>query len=318
LNAQSGSEPRDQPRPHVVVVLSWHGKDDTLHCLRSILPGTVDASVLVIDNGSFDGTLEAVRTEWPDVFTLQTGQNLGFSGGMNAGIAWALDHGAEFVTILNNDTVVTPDALDALRDIAREGVAVSPMVMYRDAPDKVWFGGGSIDRRLGFPHHIAPADLAPPVGGRRSSTVLAGCCITASSAVWRRVGSFDDRFYLNFEDSEWSVRANRHDVELVVACDIRILHSVSASFRGSAAVLGTFYYVRNGLLFNRLIGGSAHSRLRFLRHRALPGLRRAGIRNRFRTLVVTGWAVGAYGLRRFGRAPRPLERLVARWLRATG
>src|SRR5690606_20466025 len=157
------------------------------------------------------------------------------------------------------------------------------------------------------PHHTDAARLAPAPDGVRRSELLAGCCLTAPSEVWRNVGMFDERFFLNFEDSEWSLRARAAGVELLVDTRSRVLHAVSASFRGDAAQLGTFYYIRNGLLFNRIAGGSARSRFRFLRRRVVPVVavelraRRWGAAARLMKLV--GWAVAMDGFRRYGVAP---------------
>ncbi|TAM69464.1 MAG: glycosyltransferase family 2 protein [Microbacteriaceae bacterium] len=300
---------------HVVVVLSWNGLDDALACVESLLVGSPEVGVLVVDNGSFDGTLEAVVARWPTVHTLQTGENQGFAGGMNSGIRHALGHGAECVTILNNDTLVPPGAMSELERAAGERIAVSPTVVYRDAPGEIWFGGGTLDLRNGFPFHTPSAELDPCQAGLRATELLAGCCITASRQVWQRVGLFDDRFFLNFEDSEWSVRAGANGVGLAVVCDTRILHSVSASFRGAAATLGSYYYIRNGLLFNRLVGASWTSRVVFLRRRVLPGLPHDSARETLRSLLVLGWAVAAYTMRRFGAAPRSLQKLARSWNR---
>lgn len=301
----------------VVVVLSWHGRADTLDCVASLLDDPTAARVLVVDNGSFDGVLDEVARRWPEVATLQTGVNLGFAGGMNRGIEWALDRGASAVTVLNNDTLVPPGVIRRSVELARGRRAVSPEVRYRDRQDEIWFGGGELHRRLAFPHHTPSSRLAPPVDGVRATELLAGCCLTATAEVWREVGLFDERFFLNFEDSEWSLRAVGAGVELVVDTRSQILHSVSASFTGSASLLGTFYYVRNGLLFGRLAGGSALARLRFLRHRAVPPLAATARGGRpgeaFRRAVLTAWAIGCHLVRRYGVAPEAVQRLARVW-----
>ncbi|WP_292832139.1 glycosyltransferase family 2 protein [Microbacterium sp.] len=301
--------------PHVVVVLNWRGRTDTLACVESLVEGSPEAQVLVVDNGSADGTLEAVAERWPAVHLVALDRNHGFSGGMNRGIRHAMDElAAGTVTILNNDTVISPGAMTALASIAESAdVAVCPVVRYRDDPDKLWFGGGSLDVANGFPFHTAPEDLELCESGLRSSTVLAGCCITARSDAWRRVGLFDERFFLNFEDSEWSLRAAACGIRLVVACDVSILHAVSASFTGSAARLGTFYYLRNGLLFARLAGAGLRARMEFVRRFGLAGTRHLGSRGRARALLLLAWAIGADVARRYGEAPLALQRRVARW-----
>jgi GT2 family glycosyltransferase len=296
------------------VVLNWHGRQDTVACVRSILASDENTEILVVDNGSFDGTLAEVDG-LTRVHTLQLPRNVGFAGGMNGGIGWSLRHRAHVVTILNNDTLIPPGALEQLAALTRGALAVSPTVMYRDDPHRVWFGGGALDMPDGYPHHVPPEALGPCISGLRDTELLAGCCISASASTWRMVGTFDERFFLNFEDSEWSLRAREQGVRLAVACDIRILHAVSASFTGAAATLGSFYFLRNGLLFSKLAGASTRARLRFLRRFALTGLRRTTWLQRRRSLLVALWATSAYASRRFGEAPAPLRRRAERWNR---
>jgi GT2 family glycosyltransferase len=310
-------------RPDVVVVLSYRGRDDTLRCVESLVDGNSEAQVLVVDNGSDDGVLEAVSGRWPTVETLQTGDNLGFAGGMNRGIEWSLARGAATVTVLNNDTVVPPGAVAALARRARPGVAVSPEVRYA-ADGRVWFGGGVVDAETGLARHLSDAEIARtfPGPGPRSVETLAGCCVTASAEVWRTVGGFDERYFLIFEDADWSLRARRLGVDLVVDPDVHLDHLVSASFTGDRAVLGLYYYARNGLLFGhrwRTATQATDRRgaYRFLRRHALPQVtgtwRRGDRRAAVRLHQILVLAVAHHLRRRYGRAPQWLEARTRRW-----
>src|ERR1019366_3497405 len=111
-----------------VVVLSWNGREDTLACLRSL--AALDAPepfVIVVDNGSSDGTADAVREAFPGVELIETGANLGFAGGNNAGITRALERGASHVLVLNNDVELDPHFVDALlEEAARRPDAGAP------------------------------------------------------------------------------------------------------------------------------------------------------------------------------------------------
>src|SRR4051794_18246816 len=111
---------------HVVVVLSWNGRADTLACVDSLRTGSPDVDVLVVDNGSVDGTLDEIALRWPSISTIQSGSNLGFAGGMNVGIRHALETGADYVTVLNNDTVIPAGSMAVLRSAAGPDLAVSP------------------------------------------------------------------------------------------------------------------------------------------------------------------------------------------------
>lgn len=308
---------------HVVVVLSWFGRKDTLECVASLRTGSPEADVLVVDNGSYDGTLAEVTDRWPGVHTLQLSTNSGFTGGMNAGMRWALDRTAATVTILNNDTAVPPGTMARLAEVAAGGpVAVSPLVTYWDDPNQVWFGEGSIDPATGLPHHVPVERLHEPgEDGLRDSGVLAGCCVTASADTWHRAGPLDDRYFLNFEDSEWSLRAQRRGIRLVVDTHATIRHRVSASFTGPGRYLGLYYYSRNGLLFVRQARGSLVTTARFLRRHVLPsavGRRHRGspaevaTRSRIVLRAVVDFACG-----RFGPAPASVVRLAQRRAAAT-
>jgi GT2 family glycosyltransferase len=247
-----------------IVILNWNGREDTLELLHSLreakLPTT---TVLVVDNGSQDGSLAAIKSEHSWVQTLQTGRNLGYAGGNNRGIAYALQHEAEVVGVLNNDTLVSPDFWSPLVHLAEGGaVAVCPDIRYSDSPGQSWFFGGVISRDEGCPRHLRP-DEQPARDGHHCSEILTGCCLVASAETWRKVGPFDEHLFLIFEDSDWCMRAKECGITLLLEPASRIDHKVSRSFRGSAAGIGLFYYCRNGLIFaHRWLGPRAT--LRFL------------------------------------------------------
>jgi GT2 family glycosyltransferase len=232
-----------------LVVLNWHGRQDTLELLETLTPEPV--TVLVVDNGSHDGTLEAVAERHPGVYTLQTGANLGYAGGNNAGIQHALAAGAEIIGVLNNDTLVEPGFLEPLETALKESesVAVSPDIRYADAPETSWFRGSTIDKRTGWPQHLSPEQQPPTDVERFPTPVLTGCCILATAQTWEQVGTFDDGMFLMFEDSDWSRRAVELGVELLVVPRSRIRHKVSRSFTGMSSVLGAYYFARNGTVF---------------------------------------------------------------------
>ena len=320
-----------------VVVLNYHGAADTLACVSSLVNGSPEARVLVVDNGSYDNALDDVRSRWPGVETLQVMENLGFAGGMNVGLRWVLDRlsdrssegpadwrsETDTVTVLNNDTVVPPGTIARLAATARTGAAVSPEVRYLAEPDRVWFGGGTVDPHTNLARHLTDEELAAVDGASdddplRQTDVLAGCCVTATVATWRRVGLFDERYFLTFEDSDWSMRAREAGVPLVVDRDAVLGHRVSASFTREYSYLGLYYYTRNGLLFGQdRCDGSIMERGRFLRHHVLPAvstpLRRGEHREGLRAALVLAHALLDHARRRYGRVPHRLERRARQW-----
>lgn len=295
-----------------VVVLNWNGADDTLECLASLRRSTLPVYVVVVDNGSTDDSLDRIRASGLADDVVATGENLGYAEGNNVGLRRALDRGAEFVAVLNNDTVVERDALGALREhlLAAGSRAVAPDIRYFANPAISWFAGGVIER--GWTRHLQPDELPRDGGPLRPSEWLSGCCIAARRETWRRVGLFDAGYFILFEDSDWSLRAVAAGVGLYVATDSVIMHKVSRTFSQGLplSVLGGFYFVRNGLTFV-----SRHFRADLARFafiwlvRPAPGLLRKG---RWRELGFRWMGAAAFALRLRGRAPRVLERLAAR------
>lgn len=308
----------DQELPLVhIIVLCWNGWDDTRECLTSLRLVTYPrACVVVIDNGSTDGTAERVAAGFPEVDVVRNNSNLGFAGGNNVGIRRALAAGADYVALLNNDTVVDEGFLEPLLEAFRdpEVGAVSPEIRYYDRPDRVWFSGGAINWRTGWAYHL-PID-PPRRGGPAETPIVTGCCVVAPRHVFHRVGELDDRFFLIYEDTDWSVRATRAGYRAVVVPESRVLHKVSASFRRDMPSLGTFYFTRNGLLF---VSKHAHQRIRVtIRFVWMwvvrPSLQQARARHRgWTTLALLRiMALGAHAMQRYGPAPPSVERLVGR------
>lgn len=291
-----------------LVVLTWHGREDTLRLLPGLL--AEPATVLVVDNGSGDGVLEAVRERHPAAHTLQTGANLGYAGGMNRGVRHALDHGASVVGVLNNDTTVEPGFLAPLLD-ALDGPprAVSPDIRYLDDPAESWFRGARVEDAR--PVHVTGRGPLPD--RPFASDFLTGCALLAPAAVWRRVGPFDERLFLIFEDGDWSARARAAGVELLVVPRSRIAHGVSRSFTGTAGALGGYYFARNGTVFAwRHLGRRAA--LRFAAEHVLrPALRDVRARRGSVLLPLLGVLAAAGGRRgRAGRFVTALARRAAR------
>lgn len=300
----------EQPRatPTVaVVVLNWNNASDTLDCLVSLRRHEPDAHVVVVDNASSDDSVERIRRSalGHDLVRAQT--NLGFTGGNNVGLRRALDTGARYVAVLNNDTILPSAMLSALTRQLDDTSAVSPVIVRADDPTSVWFAGGIVAR--GMPRHLQPDELADDTADLVDTALLTGCCIVAHREVWRRVGLFDERFFLFFEDSDWSMRAAAAGVALRVDRTQTLHHGVSRSFRGDASMLGTFYYARNGVFFHRRYARGLTARF-VLSRVLLPPLR--GVLGRGPRLPA--WPFGVVGAV-FGVAGRggPAPRWLTAW-----
>ncbi len=225
-----------------VVVLNWNGAADTLALLATLarcrVPAGWSAHVLVVDNGSTDGTVARVRAAFPEAETLALPANLRFAGGNNAGIRHALDHGADAILLLNNDTEADPALYErlllALEQDPGAGAA-APLIYFAAPTDRIWYAGGACVVGLGWTAHrgLRERDLGQyravePTG------YLTGCCLLAPRAVWEKVGLLDEGYHLYAEDADWSVRARRAGYRLLFVPTARLWHKVSAASGASS------------------------------------------------------------------------------------
>jgi len=222
-----------------VIVLTWNGKADTLECLKSLRPALRDypnARVLVVDNASSDGTVEAVRGEHPDVEIVVNETNLRFAGGNNAGIRHALEKGAEYVLLLNNDTVVDAEFVSHLVNAAEKDAGVGmagPKIYYYSSPRQIWFAGGRIDWWQGWVSHVGIRQRDHgQYDAVRDVDYLTACCVLVKKQTVERIGLLDDRYFIYGEDADWCVRAQRAGFRLVYVPSAVVWHKLSASSGG--------------------------------------------------------------------------------------
>ena len=221
-----------------VIVLTWNGKELTLDCLRSFARVTTpNLHILVVDNGSADDTVAAVRALGDArVMTIENRANLGFAAGNNTGIRHALDHGADFILLLNNDTIVDPAAVDhLLAAMAREsdvGIA-GPKIYYFEPRDRIWFAGGEVSMWRGTARHIGIRETdRGQHDAARDVDYVSGCALLARREVFDRVGMLDAGYRAYFEDVDLCARAERAGFRIRYVPTARVWHRISASTGG--------------------------------------------------------------------------------------
>jgi len=239
-----------------IVVLNWNGRDDTIECLESLRRLEYPRfGVVVVDNGSTDGSVAAIKGRFPEVVVLETGANLGYAGGNNVGIKWALAKTAEYILLLNNDTVVARDMLSELVSAAAtvpEGSVIGPPIFYYDKPDRLCFLGARWSNEYGgFRYEGGGKQLEHGVPRIREVDYVNGCALMAGRSVFEEVGQLDEAFFLTYEETDWCYRARRHGHRCFVATSAKVWHKVSASFGGAKSPLIVYFMTRNKLLWAR-------------------------------------------------------------------
>ena len=236
-----------------VVVLCWNGYSDTLACLESLGQAEWDRlTTIVVDNGSTDGTSEAVRERFPEVVLLRSEENLGFAEGNNVGLRAALAAGAEYVLILNNDTVVDRDLIGALVEEAErrpDAGALCPMIYYTDPPDRIWYAGARFDPRgiHNGPHTGYGDRDVGQYGTTREIGRATGAAMLVRRGVLEDVGYLDARLFLQVEDVEWSLRMRAAGHRILFVPAGRVWHRVSVATGGEHAPATAYYEMRNTL-----------------------------------------------------------------------
>jgi GT2 family glycosyltransferase len=246
------------PQVHAVV-LAFNLYDDTRECLESLGKISYENMIVVlVDNGSSDGTPDRVRADFPDVQVIETGRNLGVPWGYNVGFSHALRAGAEYVLMLNNDTIVDPQMLERLleagQDDPQTGILV-PKILYYDDPEVVWSVGG---RYRTFPPALIGVGQDRPSADFDRPFFLEyalGCGLLIHRRAFEQVGLLDPGYFFFFEDWDFTHRVRTHGLHILFVPEARMWHKVSKSTRAPGKEVlfwtvwgesSTRYYRRHG------------------------------------------------------------------------
>lgn len=246
--------------PHVtIVILNWNGLSDTLACLESLQRlDYPDYEIVVVDNGSTDGSVPVIRERFPMVTMLENTENWGYTGGNNVGLRYALAQGADYTLLLNNDTEVAPDFLRRLVEAAESdpflGMA-GPTIYYHDRPDVIWSAGGAIDWQRGSTRMVGLDERDEGQFGAEPRPVdfVTGCAMLVRRTVLEQAGLLDERFFAYYEEAEWCVRASRAGFRIVHVPLAHIWHKISPSAQADSPFVH-YYMTRNRLLFLKAAG----------------------------------------------------------------
>ena len=234
----------DKPAEKVyVVILTFNHYEDTRECLSSLLASHYqDIQLLVVDNDSTDGTPDKVRQEFPSVQVIENSENLGVPAGFNVGFRHALQNGAGYILMLNNDTFLKPDMLGILLDQARsdpQAGIIMPRVLYHGSETEVWSSGGRYRR---FP----PAILMTEGRKKQLQTSVRlieyapSCGLLIHRRAFERAGLFDPGYFFFYDDWDFSERVRAHGLNIWYMNDAVLWHKVSRTTQGTRSSL--FWY----------------------------------------------------------------------------
>ena len=237
-----------------IVILNWNGTHDTLNCLASlshIESKDLTVQIVVIDNGSDIDETPEIQRAFPETKMIRLPRNVGFAGGCNLGIREALVNGADYILFLNNDTEVEPNFLTpliaAVQENQRIGLACSCI---KALDESVEFAGANINFATGSFKHLRRLEMdSSPV----PTEYVTGCSMLVPVRILKAIGTFDEKLFSYFEDTDLSLRAQRAGFETVLVPESVVRHKGSASTRrglseGTTSPLKHYLIARNRIV----------------------------------------------------------------------
>jgi GT2 family glycosyltransferase len=264
-----------------VVILNWNGKDYILDCLESVQKlepvclsarqGSWRLEIITVDNGSTDGSLELVQSAKCKVqsdrskFTIiENKENLGITGGNNVGIKYAMENGADYIMLLNSDTIVDKDLVVQLIKVAEADPIIGiigPKIYFASGHEYkkdyqenekgkvIWFTGGLIDwNNVLLSHQGVDQVDAGQDDNIRETDFITGCCLLAKRQVIEKIGMLDDKYYLYLEDADFCQRAKLAGYKIIYTPEAKLWH-LNAGSSSVGGNLHDYFITRNRLLF---------------------------------------------------------------------
>lgn len=233
-----------------IVLVDFNGIEDTRKCLRSLVDQTVPVRVVVVDNASKTNVADTLAAEFPWAEFIRSDVNGGWAGGNNLGMKHALARGAEWMILLNNDTVVGPNFTERL---TAAGAAfpdygiLGPIIRFMAPPHEIQTDGVKFNRpqKKGFfqRHAVSPCDSVTP--SVVEVDIVNGCCLMVRRAVVAKIGLIDEEFFLIHEESDFCLRSQAAGFRNGVIAEALVWHKGSSSFQREGKRLQRYFDARN-------------------------------------------------------------------------
>lgn len=236
-----------------IILVNYNGAKDTLECVESIRKNDYDnIYTIIVDNNSKDiGVLKSKLSKANDVTIISLKENFGFAKANNIGIEKALNNKADYVLLLNNDTVIEDTLVSKLvRNSQSHGDCVCvPKMYYYSEKNRIWYGGGEINRFTGNAKHSYMNELDNKNMNLSYVTFATGCCILIPRNVIDKVGMLSCEYFMYCEDTDYCIRILLNDFKILFVPEAHLWHKVSKSTGGSTSPFSNYYITRNRLIY---------------------------------------------------------------------
>lgn len=246
----------EKKSPVIIIVLTWNNFEDTAECLQSLQEiDYPNYHVVLVDNGSVDDSLKKIRSLYPEVTIIEINKNLGYAGGNNVGIQYAISERAEYILLLNNDVIVNKYLVSEFIRVSERYPAAGILGgtnYYYEKRNMIQFSGGIIDWKRGniidvTRHKIDKGQFKQV----REVDTVAGSCLFIPTQIIKKIGLLNERYFLNFEETDWCCRVKRAGYKVYSCSAAKVWHKVSVSGkkREDGINILKYYSIRNKFLF---------------------------------------------------------------------
>lgn len=242
-----------------IVLLNWNGWQDTIECLKSLEDLEYpNFEIVVVDNASTDNSVSKIKEEYPEIVLLRSRSNLGYAGGNNLGIEYALKHNTDYVWLLNNDTIVDEFALlnlvDRIEEDSSLGMCGSKVVYYHQRDTVQVLAGGSYNKWLGITtnfgqHQHVDTDFDTEQIEENLDFII-GASMLISRSFLKDIGLISEDYFLYYEEVDWGIRA-KGKYDLGFASDSIVYHKEGSSIgatnldKSNKSKLSDYYLIKN-------------------------------------------------------------------------
>ncbi|MDS0526653.1 glycosyltransferase family 2 protein [Clostridium sp. SHJSY1] len=235
-----------------IIIVNYNGYQDTIECVNSLKKITYNnIEIIVVDNASTNNSYNLLDTELDNCTILKSNSNNGFSAGNNIGIKYALEKKAEYILLLNNDTIVDKNFLNPLIEAMSDSlVGISAgKIYYYDRKKVIWSAGGYLNRlkALGCHYGMNSPDLQK-FNIKREVSFLTGCCQLIRSSIFDEIGLYDEDYFLYLEDADYCLKVLKSGYKMIYEPKSVIYHKVSSSVEEFSEMY-LYYFTRNRLMF---------------------------------------------------------------------
>ncbi|WP_123054655.1 glycosyltransferase family 2 protein [Clostridium sp. JN-1] len=237
-----------------IILVNYNGYKDTIECVNSLKRTSYNNyKILIVDNASTNNSLEVLKQTLNDCIIIESKKNLGFAGGNNLGIKSALKNNADYVLLLNNDTLVEPNFLNNMINSFNKDDRIGLVgckIMYYPEKDKIWYGGGKIDWFKFIGIHLGNKEVdKEQYDVEKEIDFMTGCCMLIKRDVFEKIGFLCEDYFMYFEDDDFCVRVNDAGYKIWYNPKAVIYHKVGLSGGGEESPFSIKWCARNRLLF---------------------------------------------------------------------